>query len=298
MPHRPPRVWLLTGCSSGFGKLMVPAITARGDAVVATARNIATLADLADQDNVRLLQLDVTASQDVLDETIATAIALFGQIDVLVHNAGYVLSGVWEEVSHSQVLEQFNTNFFGPMNLTRALLPHLRTRRTGTIIFMSSIAGWLGVAAGGPYSASKFALEGAIESLHKETTPLGITTHLIVLGQFRTDILAAGRREVARCVDPVPEYDSLVGALASRQEETHGKQPGDPVVAVERILDVVRREGRFFGTGEVPLRVVLGSDALGIVRGQCLEMLGELDAMEEVVRSTDFEGAKEVQEYK
>lgn len=159
-PH--PLVWLITGCTSGFGHLFISAILARGDKVIATARNTSSLADYASNENVRLLQLDVTDPQDALDSKAAAATEYFGEVDVLVNNAGYVLSGVWEEVSHEELIDQFNTNFFGHINVTRAFLPHMRTRQSGTIVFMSSIAGWLGVAAGGPYSASKFALEGMV----------------------------------------------------------------------------------------------------------------------------------------
>ncbi|KAL4876849.1 hypothetical protein BJY04DRAFT_231304 [Aspergillus karnatakaensis] len=261
-------VWFITGCSSGFGNLFVPAILARGDKVIATARNASSLDEFKDSDNVRILQLDVTASPDELAAKAADAVDLFGRVDVLVNNAGYVLSGVWEEVSHDQVLDQMQTNLFGQMNVARAFLPHMRKRRAGTMVFMGSIAGWLGVAAGGPYSASKFALEGAVESLEKEVSPLGIRVHLMVLGQFQ------------------------------RQAETSGKQPGDPEKAVQRILDVVRREGSVAPEEELPLRIVLGSDAVQVIRTKCLETLKLLEDYGQLACSTDFPGARSVQDYK
>ncbi|CEL10325.1 hypothetical protein ASPCAL13446 [Aspergillus calidoustus] len=294
--HNRPRVWLITGCTSGFGKLFVSAIVARGDKVIATARNVSALDEFRDTPNVRLLNLDVTATQDELNATAATALELFGGVDVLVNNAGYVLSGAWEELTHEQVLHQFQTNFFGQMNVTRVFVPHMRCRGSGTIIFMSSIAGWLGVAAGGPYSASKFALEGAAESLQKELSPLGIQVHLAVLGQFRTNILAEGRRQIPRSTPVIDGYNPVIETLTRRQEETNGKQPGDPVRAVERILDVVRREGSVAGK-EVGLRIVLGSDAQYIIRDQCLNTLRDLDQFEEFSRSTDFPGAGGVDAY-
>ncbi|KAL2826254.1 hypothetical protein BDW59DRAFT_179603 [Aspergillus cavernicola] len=293
-----PLVWLVTGCTSGFGRLFVPAILARGDRVIATARDIESLPEISNTKDVFLLQLDVTDSQESLYAKAATAIERFGEVNVLVNNAGYVLSGVWEEVSHEQVVDQFRTNFFGHMNVTRAFLPNMRSRRSGTVVFMSSIAGWLGVAAGGPYSASKFALEGAVESLQKEVCTLGIRVHLIVLGQFRTSILDDNRRKISRPNPAVDDYNSAVNTLALRQVDTNGKQPGNPTLAVERILDAVRREGMMATREEIPLRIVLGSDAGQIVRAQCLETLQQLDKLQEIGRSTDFLDARGIQDYK
>ncbi|KAJ5360459.1 Glucose/ribitol dehydrogenase [Penicillium concentricum] len=292
-----PRVWFITGCSSGFGKIFVSAILAWGDRVIATARDISTLSDFAHCDNVKLLELDITDSQGSLNETVSKAIVMFGHIDVLVNNAGYVLSGVLEELSQSQILDQFNTNVFGPLNLTRAVLPHMRSRQSGTIIFMSSIAAWKGVAVGGPYSASKFALEGFVESLQKEVATFGVNLHLAVLGQFRTDILCAHRRQSGRGVNSIRDYDTAIDAFQSRLEQTNGKQPGDPTQAVERIMDLVYRRGHFAGQEELPLRIVLGSDAVGIVRDECQRMLDDLKKQEQFGRSTDYLDTAEVEKY-
>ncbi|KAJ5685531.1 hypothetical protein N7536_008150 [Penicillium majusculum] len=295
--RRSPRVWLITGCSSGFGKIFVSAILAWGDRVIATARDISTLSNFAHCDDVELLELDITDSQHVLNDKVSKAIAMFGQIDVLVNNAGYVLSGVLEELNKPQILDQFNTNVFGPLNLTRAVLPHMRSRQSGTIIFMSSIAAWKGVAIGGPYSASKFALEGFVESLHKEVAPLGVNLHLAVLGQFRTDILSAQRRQSRRGVNSIRDYDAAVDAFQSRLEQTNGKQPGDPIQAVERIMDLVYRRGHFAGQRELPFRIVLGSDAVAIVRDECQQMLDDLKKQEQFGTSTDYPSRGEVEKY-
>ncbi|KAJ5823882.1 Glucose/ribitol dehydrogenase [Penicillium robsamsonii] len=321
--QRYPRVWFITGCSSGFGNIFVSAILASGDRVIATARDISTLSDFAHCDNVKVLELDITDSQDSLDENVSKAIAMFGHIDVLVNNAGYVLYGVLEELrcgillcvtlwflgplvdfcllcyinSQSQILNQFNTNFFGPLNLTRAVLPHMRSRQSGTVIFMSSIAAWKGVAVGGPYSASKFALEGFVESLKKEVAAFGVNLHLAVLGQFRTDILSAHRRQSGRGANSIRDYDAAVYAFKNRLEQTNGKQPGDPTQAVERIMDLVYRRGHFAGQEELPLRIVLGSDAVAIVRGECQQMLNDLKKQEEYGRSTDYQGTAGVGKY-
>ncbi|KUL85797.1 hypothetical protein ZTR_07358 [Talaromyces verruculosus] len=242
------------------------------------------------------MQLDVTESQETLDGKVAQALELFGRIDVLVNNAGYVMSGVWEEVSHEHTIEQFNTNVFGVLNLTRAILPHMRSRRSGTIVFISSIAGWRGAAAMGPYSSSKFALEGAVESLHKEVRDLNIETLLVVLGMFRTNILMPERKQVIR-TQAHEDYDSVIGALKSRHEKTMGKQPGDPQVAVERIVDMVTRQGTMSGVKSLPLRMALGSDALSIIRQECEETLKSLESFQQFSRSTDFSEAEIIQTF-
>lgn len=190
----------------------------------------------------------------------------------------------------------------------------MRSRRTGTIIFSGSIAGWLGVVVGGPYSASKFALEGmwilliyldsrlmswlgSVESLQKEIAPFGIDVHIAVLGQFRTAILASNRRKSDRAVDSISDYDTAVEGFQARLERTNDKQPGDPVQAVERIMDAVCRTGHFAGQQSVPFRIVLGSDALEIIRDQCQGMLRDLEGQEGLARSTDFPRGGEIERY-
>ncbi|KAK5062655.1 hypothetical protein LTR84_004728 [Exophiala bonariae] len=292
------KVWLVTGCSSGLGKLLVLAIVARGDRVIATARNVAALKQFEDNPGVRTLQLDVTAEQDIIDAKVHDALGKFGQIDVLVNNAGFVGSGVWEEVSHKDALRQFETNFFGAMNMTRSVLPLFRSRKSGTLLFVSSIAAWLGVGAGGLYSSSKFALEGAVESLHDEVKHLNINTHLLVLGQFRTEILSADRGLARRSENPIPEYDAIFDALLQRQIATDGKQPGDPQLAVQRIVDVVRREGVLHNVENLPLRIPLGSDAVEIMRRKCEETMRLLDDLALFAKSTDFADVHAVPSYR
>ncbi|KAE8345035.1 hypothetical protein BDV24DRAFT_148475 [Aspergillus arachidicola] len=292
-----PKVWCVTGCSSGFGREFISAITARGDKVIATARDINTLTEYTNHDNIRLMQLDVTAPKEVLKEVVDKAISIFGHVDILINNAGYVLSGVWEESSQSQVVSQFQTNVFGPLELTSVFLPHMRSRGRGTVIFMSSVAGWLGVAVGGPYSASKFALEGAAESLQKEVQQFGVNVHLAVLGQFRTNILNPERRKTGRPAQSIRQYDDMINAFQSRLERTDGAQIGDPSQAVQRILDAVYRTGYFAGNRTIPLRIVLGSDAMDIVRAKCQAMLDDLKEQENVGKSTDFKDSELVQPY-
>ena len=210
-------------------------------------------------------------------------------------------------------MQQFDTNFWGAMRMTNAVLPHFRGKRAGTIIFMSSIAAWLGAAAGGPYSATKFALEGiqdlvgpavqeltniagAVECLNKEISPLGIASHLVVLGQFRTSILASNNRKFDRSREH-KEYDSIIDGLTRRHADTNNKQPGDPTLAVRRIVDAVRHEGPYVSVTPIPLRIVLGSDAVAILRNECEAMLRELQQFENTAASTDYPDA-EVEPYR
>ena len=204
-------------------------------------------------------------------------------------------------------MDLFNTNVLGPLNLTRSILPHMRARKAGSIVFMSSLAAWLGIAAGGPYSASKFALEGknqikspnslpwlmthetgAVESLQREVESFGVEVLLVVLGLFRTGILSPAKRNMSRLVKPIPEYYAIYEALQYRLVQADGNQPGDPVQAVERIVDVVRYEGYMAGRQKMPLRIVFGSDVMGTIRGQCQEILDAVAEQEEHGKSTDF----------
>ncbi|KAH6682827.1 hypothetical protein B0J14DRAFT_132787 [Halenospora varia] len=289
LSSRAARVWLVTGCSTGFGRSFVPAILARGDKVIATARRISDLDYIEGNENARALQLDVTAPEDIIRQKTKQAISEFGKIDVLVNNAGYVLSGVWEEVRPEETLRQFETNVFGALKLTRCLLPHMRSRRSGIIFFMSSISGWHGVGAGGPYSSSKFALEGAAECLQKETNHLGIRTHLLVIGQFRTNILNANKKIDKLSPSGIPDYEGIKQELAERHASTDGLQPGNPMLAVERILDIARSENLTeTQLRNLPLRIPLGSDAIDVMRKKGQETLESIKDWDEFASSTDF----------
>lgn len=155
----PQLVWLVTGCSSGFGEQFTHSITARGDKVIATARNLSKIQHLKDT-GASLLQLDVTDSQEALNDKVAEAIAIHGRIDVLVNNAAYIQVGTCEDLSADEFRAQFETNVFGTLKITKALLPHFRQRRSGANVFVSSLSGWVGHDFCGAYAGSKFALEG------------------------------------------------------------------------------------------------------------------------------------------
>ncbi|KAJ9414819.1 hypothetical protein QL093DRAFT_2022678 [Fusarium oxysporum] len=234
------RVWFVSGCSRGLGRNIVTATLARGDKVVATSRRSSDLYYVKDNANVKLLSLDVSSSQEAVDQMVQEAISAFGVIDILINNAGYVLSGPWEQLRYATNSHmQFNSNLFGAINLTRSVLPHLRRRRSGTILFMGSISGWHSVAAGGAYSATKFALEGAAEAPSEEVGPLGIRVHVFVLGRFHTDILnAENKRGSLSSHNDFEDYDAVKKGLADVQEACREVQPGDPIKAAERIVDI------------------------------------------------------------
>ncbi|PSN68624.1 NAD(P)-binding protein [Corynespora cassiicola Philippines] len=295
-------VWLVTGCSSGLGRHLVGAILARGDRVIATARRHQDLDYLSDlegsKERVHRVTLDVTEPYDQVRTKLEKAADHFGSIDVLVNNAGFVLSGVWEETSDEELHRQFETNFFGAIRVTRCVLPYMRSARSGVILFMGSISGWYGVGAGGPYSASKFAIEGAAECLSKETSHLGIRTHVLVLGQFRTDILKQDRKSGILHPTEICDYHGIKNEMDKRHTQTNGKQPGDPRIAAERIVDLARLED--FSEekkSSLPLRIPLGSDALEIIRLKCHQTLESLGPWEHFAQSTDFTYSVNISSY-
>ena len=277
-------VWLMTGCSSGFGEQFVHSILARGDLVVATARSRSKIAHFESLPRVTVLELDITASQDSLNNTVATAIAIHGHIDVLVNNAAYIAIGTIESLSSEDYLAQFNTNVFGTLAITRALLPHFRKRRSGSNVFISSLSGWIGHPGCSAYAGSKFALEGIVESLRAETAPFGINTLLIEPGRFRTKLLSSSNMKASGST--ITDYaESSQNQLEGLAKEDQA-QPGDPVKLVEIILDLVRQEGIAEGR-EVPLRLPLGIDCYDDIKAKCEETLKVLREWEDVCRSTD-----------
>ncbi|KAJ8116184.1 hypothetical protein OPT61_g2339 [Boeremia exigua] len=298
------KVWLVTGCSSGLGKHIACAVLARGDKIIATARQLSDLDYIKDQPGgtgrAHCITLDVTASSERIQKEIDKAIEHFGRIDVLVNNAGYVLSGVLEQISDEELRNQMNTNFFGAISVTRCILPYMRKAHSGVILFMGSISGWYGVGAGSPYSASKFAIEGAAESLARETAHLNIRTHILVLGQFRTNILSSMRKAGPLCpTTGLADYDFIKTEMAVRHKETHGKQPGDPRAAAEKVVDIGRMENLSEAEqqGLDSLRIPLGTDSIQVMQTKCEQTLQHLKAWSKFAASTDYEGVEAVPSY-
>ena len=229
-------VWLITGCSSGFGEQFTHSILARGDKVIATARNVSKIKQLEDM-GAAALQLDIADNQATINDTIARATRIYGRIDILINNASYISIGTWEDLEYDDFLAQFDTNVFGTIKVTRALLTHLRERRAGNIVFIGSLSGWIGHPFVSAYAGSKFALEGIIEGLSKETAHLGIKSLLIEPGRFRTKLLSG--TNLKSVASKIPDYADFSQTMLLGLASEDSKQPGDPVKLVEIILDLV-----------------------------------------------------------
>ena len=275
---RAPRVWFVTGASSGFGKAICNAALERGDRVVATSRQEDPLG-AANGDSLSL-RLDV-ADGHAVHAAAARAVQELGRIDVVVNNAGYGHFGAVEELSEEELRQQFEVNLFGAINVTRAVLPQLRAQRSGHIVQMSSLNGVVGMAGGGYYAASKFALEGLSESLAQELAPLGIAVTIVEPGPHRTGFAGAG----ARLAPPIDDYAESVGVAREAFADLDGNQPGDPDRAARAILQAVE-------SGDPPLRLPLGQVALDGITDKLEAQLAELESWRELGESTDFAGRK------
>ncbi|PLB49775.1 NAD(P)-binding protein [Aspergillus steynii IBT 23096] len=278
-------VWLITGTSSGFGNELVKQALARGDKVIATARDVAKIAAFKDA-GAAVLALDITASQEELDKKAAEAIAIYGRIDVLVNNAAYTQFGTLEDLGE-QYAVQFNTNVIGTANTTRAFLPHFRERRDGTIVNFGSMAAWITYPTVGAYSASKAAVRYITEALDKEVSGFNIRTLLVEPGYYRTELLGPQNSNFVET--KIPDYEEITNATFSAFRGTHGKQVGDPVKAVARVIDVIRGENGAAGK-EWPKELVLGSDAIEAIRTKCQNTLKMLQEWEDFSTGTDISG--------
>lgn len=275
------KTWFITGASSGFGRAFAEHAIARGHNVVATARQTATLQDIAAAapDRVLPLALDVTQAGEA-QAAIDAAIARFGRIDVLINNAGYGVVGAFEETSDTELRAIMETNFFGAMHVTRAALPILRAQKSGAIFNISSLGGQLSFAGFSAYSATKFAIEGVSEALAQEMAPFGVKVLIVEPGQFRTNLAGTGMRHM-----PVMEaYRDVVGGTRDFAHNMHGAQDGDPskaAAAIEAALDAP----------DTPLRLQLGADAVDMVRAHSETLLRDLAAWEVRARNTAFEAS-------
>lgn len=270
-------VWMITGCSTGFGRELVQAVSAHGHRVVATARNVDTLAEFAGNPAVLLAPLDVTDRAQIA-AAVEQAIAKFGQIDVLVNNAGYGYLAAVEEGEDAEVRAMFDANVFGLADVTKAVLPGMRGRRSGHIVNISSMAGIMGFPGIGYYNASKFAVEGLSEALAKECAPLGIRVTVVEPGPFRTDW--AGRSlKVPR--EAIADYAETAGARRQGIQGYSGQQPGDPVRAAKAIIAAVE-------TPEPPLHLVLGRVAFDTAKAKVQEFGEELERWRDLTLGADF----------
>jgi NAD(P)-dependent dehydrogenase (short-subunit alcohol dehydrogenase family) len=275
------RVWLITGVSTGFGRELAKAVLARGERVAGTVRQKAQLEEFQALAPERCLgyRLDVTEAATIPD-VIANVMRDTGGIDVLVNNAGYGLIGAAEETSAAETRKLFDTNFFGLLNMTQAVLPHMRAAKRGHIVNFSSLAGIMGIPGVSVYCASKFAVEGLSESLAGELAPFGIKVTLVEPGSFRTDF---GGRSIAMSAKVLAEYAHTPAgqARAMMSSGYHGSEPGDPVKAAHAIIQAV-------DSNTPPLRLVLGPDALGAGRAKLASLAQNYAAWEQVSASTNM----------
>jgi NAD(P)-dependent dehydrogenase (short-subunit alcohol dehydrogenase family) len=273
------RVWLVTGASSGFGRAISAEVLERGHRLVATSRDAERLRPLmqVDPERVLALRLDVTdagAARRAVDK----AVSHFGQLDVVVNNAGYGHVGAVEELTDDELRHQLAVNLLGVMNVTRAALPHMRRQRAGHLVQMSSLNGVEGLAGGATYAASKFAIEGWSESLAEEVAPFGIDVTIVEPGPHRTDFLREGSVKWAA---QMPEYADTVGATRRMLRDMDGAQPGDPARAAAAIMQAVE-------ASEPPLRLPLGKMALDHIRSRLRAQLDELEAWAAIGATSDF----------
>jgi NAD(P)-dependent dehydrogenase (short-subunit alcohol dehydrogenase family) len=269
------RVWLITGATSGFGRVIADAALARGDAVVATSRQTDGLQGLEDDERVLVSRLDVTDAAD-REAAVAAALDRFGRIDVLVNNAGRTQVGAVEETTDDELRALFDLHFFGPAALTRLVLPAMRAQGGGAIVQMSSVGGQVTAPGFGAYCATKFALEGLTQTLQEEVEAFGIRTLIVEPGAFRTGLFRPGAAYESA---EMPEYAGVVGPTRAYVRDGDGLQPGDPVKAAAAIIAALEAD-------DPPLRLVLGADAIGNIRRRLEGLSSELDAWEDVGRAT------------
>jgi NAD(P)-dependent dehydrogenase (short-subunit alcohol dehydrogenase family) len=270
------KVWFITGASSGFGRALAEEVIARGDRVVAAARGLDALQALVQRapERVLALKLDVTEHAQ-LAPAIAAARARFGEIDVLVNNAGYSMVGALEETSDAELRTLMETMFFAPVALTRALLPRMRERRRGTIVQLTSMGGLTTGAGFGAYCAAKHGLEGLSECLAKELVPFGVRVLIVEPGAFRTSLFGSAFRSMPE----LDVYAPTVGQTRAYVAQNSGTQAGDPAKAAVAIADAV-------DAGAPNLRLPLGPDAVDGIRAKLAEVAADVDASEAVARAT------------
>ena len=272
------KVWFVTGTSSGFGRAIVEEAIARGDRVVATARDPRKLGGLVAvaPDRVVAVGLDVTRPAE-LEPAIAAAIRRFGAIDVLVNNAGYSVVGALEETSEAELRSVLETMFFGAVAMTRAVLPHMRERQRGTIVQITSVGGLTTAPGFGPYCAAKHALEAVSESLAAEVAPFGVRVLIVEPGAFRTELFGGAFRSLPA----MDVYAASVGPMRAYVADQAGVQAGDPVKAARAIADAVQ-------AGAPTLRLPLGADAVQAIRAKLAQVTADVDRSERIAAATAF----------
>ncbi len=274
------RVWFITGASRGFGALIAQEALDAGDAVVATARNPETVsAKFGNHPNLLAVALDVT-SEVQANAAAEQAIKRFGKIDVLLNNAGFGLLGAVEEATAAEIEKLYATNVFGLLKVTRAVLPHMRRQRSGHVINISSIGGYMSYPGWGVYCSTKFAVEALSEALSAELQPLGVKVTVVEPGFFRTDFLD----ESSLVVSPgaISDYnDTPAGAMRAFAGDHNHAQPGDPARLAKAMITLANAPNP-------PLRMPFGSDTVAAIESKNASVAEELAAWRDLAISTDF----------
>jgi len=275
------RSWLITGCSTGFGRFLAEAVLARGDRVLLTARSPEVLADLAAQypQTARLAKLDVTKQSDI-DAAVATANREFGGIDVLVNNAGFSVVGAIEELAPEEYRPLYETNLFGVINMTRAVVGQMRERGSGVIAAVSSIGGQNPSPGMAHYSATKSAVEMIYEGMEGELTEHGVRMLIIEPGLFRTAIIGSLRYPEK----PIAAYDGSSGAVKRRMAGAVGNEPGDPRKAAQAIITAVYND-------KAPLRLPIGFGVTERVKERLARVAANMDACKDIADATSYDPA-------
>ena len=270
------KVWLVTGAGRGLGADIAKAALAAGHAVVATGRNPEKVTSaIGEHDDLLAVRLDVTDPAEG-ESAVAAAVDRFGRIDVLVNNAGNFNAGFFEELSPEEFRAQIETTFFGPVNVTRAVLPVMRAQRSGLVITISSTAGLEGGEFTSAYAASKFAVEGWMESLAPEVAPFGVRTMLVEPGFFRTELLTPESTKYAE--SSIKDYAERTEQTVTAWKRMNGQQVGDPAKLADALIHLAGQE-------EAPLRFAAGADAVAAFERRAKSLLAQGDAYRDLSSS-------------
>jgi NAD(P)-dependent dehydrogenase (short-subunit alcohol dehydrogenase family) len=274
------KIWLITGAGRGMGVDFAKAALAAGDAVVASGRDIDRVSRVLGKSNDLLaVKLDVTSRPDA-EAAVRAAVDRFGRIDVLVNNAASFYAGYFEELTPEQMERQLAASLFGPMNVTRAVLPVMRKQRSGHVITISSTAGLIGFEFGTAYAASKFGVEGWMESLAAEIAPFGINTTIVNPGFFRTELLTEQSTNYA--APSIADYDERRAAQLEFWKGQNGQQSGDPAKLARALITIARQE-------PPPRRFIAGADAIGTAEQVVADLKAQIDAERDLSTSLSFD---------
>jgi NAD(P)-dependent dehydrogenase (short-subunit alcohol dehydrogenase family) len=270
------KVWLVTGAGRGMGTDIAKAALAAGNAVVATGRDTEQVtAAVGAHDDLEVVKLDVTSTEDA-QAAAQAAVDRFGSLDVLINNAGNFYAGFFEEITPDDFRAQVETNLFGPLNVTRAVLPFMRKQRSGLVVAISSTAGLGGLTFCTAYSAAKFGIEGWIESLAPEIEPFGIRTMIVEPGSFRTDLLTTGSTKYAEST--IEDYAERGKQTVTAWEGLNGKQPGDPIKLAAALVKLASQD-------QPPFRWSAGADSVANMERKAKDLLAQADAYREISSS-------------